>query len=282
MSKPTETLGAIIHAQIRPGYIRRTIEKKPYSYKGFVLVPLEHEPIEVTTAAVAFFSRPISDMIPAQVFAMHTIRQAMDDWDAPLNMNDLPSHIYMRSIIRAIGCLFFFDTLYDVTFRWDESLEIYGGYAAREGYQDYSGRHKHSNISIKPSWHNHMADILGTLLHECCHAFQVKFFCRDNCADGQCTMNRCRVKGIAVPNGKGTPYHGSAYYILASHVEARATELFGFKLDLNPPTVELINDLEGLGTFPNEAHRQLCHPTWQAEMLEFCRWAAQQKGVELD
>lgn len=80
----------------------------------------------------------------------------------------------------------------------------------------------------------------------------------------------------------GLDGHGSAYYILASHVKVRAKDLLGFDFDLGAPTVELTADLQDIGTFPSAAHRKMCHPNWQAEMLVFCRAAAIEKGVELD
>ncbi|CZT22131.1 uncharacterized protein RCC_08000 [Ramularia collo-cygni] len=280
MASPPSAQDTVMHAEVLPGLVKRGGRE----YQGYVLRTLEHEPITVTLAAIDFFSRHTSDMLPAQRSAQGSLLRAMENWPrASQTELGLPSPKYMKRIIRDIGCLFFFDTLHDVRFSWGNGTGDYGYYTPSEFYQHHEGRRNDASITVNAEYHNPeklMVELFGTLLHECCHAFQSKHFCRDSCADMQCIAGLYRVKGSAGDNDYTG--HGSSYFILASHVQARARELLQPDIDLGSPKVELTSDFESFGTFPSESHRLLCHSSWRDKILEFCHEITLRNSVELE
>lgn len=90
-------------------------------------------------------------MLPEQIIARDSLKQAISGWtEASQNKRGVPKECYMREMIRAIGCLFFFDTLYSVKFVWDYQTDLFGHHDTPDYAADEKTFRKHSTIVINP------------------------------------------------------------------------------------------------------------------------------------
>ena len=117
------------------------------------------------------------------------------------------------------GQIFFLDSLDEntVRFSWNKSM--------RKEHHKLGSTHKLNHlqvrISMDPGDHHrsvrvrdHRSALLGTLLHECCHAFLRLYACRGYCGDIDCQ--------VAKYSSIGDGGHAGAWLYLASHVEIAA------------------------------------------------------------
>jgi hypothetical protein len=246
------------HAEIK--FVDFGSTTTPSYYK---LVLHKHEPTTLSLKAVEVFSKPIAQLLPKQQMALVCLQQLINGWEAACKpKSGVPDRQYMKNILRAMGTVYFFDSLYPVKFVWDLGLCTRGMYGCyQRGQVRMYGIITMDPNPIRVPAESRKAHIVGTLLHECCHAFQLKYYCPATCTDPNCQENYRRVQG-------GGCDHGSAWFILASHVQAVAKQHLGLDVT-SGPRIQLKHDWQNLGTYPSSEHRKLCHGSWQDEMNTF-------------
>ncbi|KAK4504335.1 hypothetical protein PRZ48_005251 [Zasmidium cellare] len=174
----------------------------------------------------------------------------------------VPSEDSMKYLITLIGAIFFFCRLDHVKFSWQPGLRSRKGPYGKTISRWIDGMwEKEVEIVMDPNdWHeekrvrDHFSALMGTLLHECAHAFLDSFSC-----DGYCEADACRVSRTRVEGGSG---HGSAWFRVVTYVEACANaNMYGqWKLGLeNGMWSEVWKEERVIG----EEDIRLCHPRYQ-------------------
>lgn len=124
------------------------------STQEYRLVTLKHEPMALVSAAIAYFSRPISAMLPKQRTGLHNLRQAIEGWEtASKNKSQVPSKKYMTKMLHDISSVFFLDKVRTVKFEWNTDVELLGYHDPREGFQDRESYRKYATIGVNPRHH---------------------------------------------------------------------------------------------------------------------------------
>lgn len=176
--------------------------------------------------------------------------------------NLIPSTADMNRAMKIISAVFFCNRLDTVPFQWAHMHGMYGCTSYHTGAPI---------ISLIPQ-DNHIArgdiDIqsskVGTLLHECVHAFVYLYSCNrsQTCLDKCCEQDR---------NYKlGDTGHGSGFIRIASHVEALQRQLTNFGVNLNiegAMSHEFRVSTEFTGVRPEDLPD--CHPSSHALLRAF-------------
>ncbi|KAK4540062.1 hypothetical protein LTR36_009803 [Oleoguttula mirabilis] len=178
--------------------------------------------MEVVHKALRYFDRPTYLWTPMQHKAVHALRRWLDIWKGP-DAGEKP----MRQVIGLISKIFFLGKLKRCKFRWDEGL-VHPSPAV--GITDLLAKGVVS-IRMDPSDY-HEADEtddvvtshIGTLLHECAHAFIKLYTCGLLCDHAVCKQSHAKIEGHTG--------HAQAWLLLACRLERTARIVLGLDVRL--------------------------------------------------
>lgn len=193
-----------------------------------------HEPLTLAQTAVRSFAD--ASLTQHQKQALQMLKASIDKWNSECISSEIgvPRPFYMRTLIRYFSEIFFLRGLNNVEFNWanmgkyspDNANFCYGTAGYREGHlteitmsTQYEGDLNHVE------WQAHL---IGTLLHECVHAFLTTYCCSShvrNCEDEACRARAWQHTGLTS--------HGDSWLKLAWNVQAQARKHLRIEVDLN-------------------------------------------------
>lgn len=142
----------------------------------------------------------------------------------------------LTRMIKIVGRTFFGGALQGVHFDWDDSLRNpQDSRGIRFGQSDWPqyGRPQ-IRIRVLPRWQEKDyidldEKIVGTLLHECVHAYIMEGACAGRCNDGYQTKGHCHLLFCLQAGIYG---HGDAFHKIAAELENKINGLSIFRADL--------------------------------------------------
>lgn len=197
----------------------------------YMLGLLAHEPLQLIDAAIRSFDRN-DELGPSQRRALQLwqswAKQHLPGLQAPSEHRAWPSERDMQDLVAIFNQLFFLGAIQNVRFRWDEALKHLNSFGITTHAQwPYVGE---VNVALDPvplalQSSSRVSSMLGTLLHECTHAYVNQL----GCAGSRCGEQSCKARFN--PN-VGNSGHGRAWQWLAEAVERVARSSLGIEVDL--------------------------------------------------
>lgn len=198
-----------------------------------------YKPIELAAAAITSFTRPT--WTSKQNQALRQLQDMLTQWlsDCSTYEDGVPADWFMYLLIDSVSDMFFMGSLKKIRFEWRDT-----GHYHRSSDEFWLGSAGLQNdgweqiIMTKSWWLQEYADparrqaeMFGTLLHECVHAFLHFYSCSSNVK--KCNQDICKA---AFTEHTGRTGHGTAWVNLAKNVQQVARDRFSSMTHLNIDT----------------------------------------------
>ena len=190
------------------------------SRRFLVLHPGKHKAMEIMNRAIRSFDRPERLWSKEQHRALREWRRWVKDWAGP-SAGTKP----MRRAIGILGKIFFLGRLRRCTFAWNQ--ELYGGRIVGFTVPGLTSAHIEMNpedLHEMDGTADAVTSYIGTLLHECVHAFIEVYTCGDRCRRLSCIE--------AHDFHVGKTGHALAWTLLAARVQRTARIVLGLEVKL--------------------------------------------------
>ena len=251
-----------------------------------------HQPEELCAFLIDGYQYPVENWSLSE-------RTAVQEWNAWLaswpdlcerNKDIVPSAEEMNKALKLVSVIFFCDKLDRCSFVWTKNM-CYKPDGTLQPDMPRLGHCKASGagdtfktlLELDPADFKHMSkheDIIaskvGTLLHECVHAFIFLYSCTTGdfrkCPNPVCIDKACY--------NWGATGHGVNFIQVATHVEALHKQITGVAVHLSIPVsinLEFGQSTTFVGVRPQDLHK--CHPECYPLLTAFYKKSVLSRGL---